>query len=90
MREKLVKEEKVCEVELRSSYKRLSKKSLIMQGRYRHARQGKRANKHVRRLKTYLGCVTRDIERKIVCSSNLQAHFAPLLETAHRLLSQQR
>jgi hypothetical protein len=30
MREKLVKEEKVCEVELRQSYNRLSKKSLIM------------------------------------------------------------
>ena len=90
MREKLVKEAKVCEVELRQSYKRLSKKSLIMQGRYRHARQGKRANKQVRKLKTYLGCVTRDIERKIACSSNLQAHFAPLLETARRLLSQQR
>ncbi len=64
MREKLVKEAKVCEVE--QSYKRLSKKSLIMQGRYRHARQGKRANKQVRKLKTYLGCVTRDIKRKIV------------------------
>jgi transposase, IS5 family len=50
MREKLVKEAKVCEVELRQSYKRLSKKSLIMQGRYRHARQGKRVNKQVRKL----------------------------------------
>ncbi len=85
-----MKEAKVCEVELRKSYKRLSKQSLIMQGRYRHARQDKRANKQVRKLKTYLGCVTRDIERKIACSSNLQAHFAPLFETAHRLLSQQR
>ncbi|MDP7059173.1 MAG: IS5 family transposase, partial [Candidatus Marinimicrobia bacterium] len=90
MREKLVKEANVCEVELRQSYKRLSKKSLIMQGRYRHARQGKRANKQVRKLKTYLGCVTRDIKRKIEGSPNLQEHFAPLLETAHRLLSQQR
>jgi transposase, IS5 family len=38
MREKLVKETNVYDVELRQSYKRLSKKSLIMQGRYRHAR----------------------------------------------------
>jgi transposase, IS5 family len=87
MREKLVKEAKVCEVELRQSYNRLSKKSLIMQGRYHHARQGKRANKQVRKLKTYLGCVARDIERKITGSSNLQEHFSPLLENAHRLLS---
>jgi transposase, IS5 family len=90
MREKLVKESNVCEVELRQSYKRLSNKSLIMQCRYRHARQGKRAKKQVRKLKTYLGCVTRDIKRKIEGSPNLQEHFAPLLETAHRLLSQQR
>ena len=69
---------------------RLSKKSLIMQGRYRHAPQGKRANKQVRKLKTYLGCVVLDIERKIEGSSNLQKHFSPFLETAHRLLSQQR
>jgi len=34
--------------------------------------------------------VVRDIERKIENSSNLQEHFAPLLETAHRLLSKQR
>ena len=32
MRERLVKEVRVCEVELRQCYKRLSKKSLIMQG----------------------------------------------------------
>jgi len=33
--------------------------------------------------------VVRDIERKIEGSSNLQKHFSPFLETAHRLLSQQ-
>lgn len=61
-----------------------------MQGRYRHARQGKRANKQVRKLKTYLGRVTRDIERKINNSPNLQEQFAPLLETSRRLLRRQR
>lgn len=90
MREKLVKEAKVAGIELRQSYRRLSKQALFMQGRYRHARQGKRANKQVRKLKTYLGRVVRDIERKIVDSSNLQERFVPLLETAHRLLSQKR
>lgn len=90
MREKLVKEAKVAGIELRQNYRRLSKQALFMQGRYRHARQGKRANKQVRKLKTYLGRVVRDIERKIVDSSNLQERFVPLLETAHRLLSQKR
>ena len=77
-------------VELRQSYKRLSKNALFMQGRYRHARQGKRANRQVRKLKTYLGRVTRDIERKINNSPNLQEQFASLLETSRRLLRQQR
>ena len=62
-----------------------------MEGQYIHASQGKRASKRVRKLKTHLSfSIVRDIERKITGSSNLQAHFAPLLETAHRLLSQQR
>ena len=90
MREKLVNEAKACGIELRQSYKRLSKNSLFMQGRYRHARQGKRANKQVRKLKTYLGRVLRDIERKVSDSSEVQDRFASLFETAHRLLQQQR
>ena len=90
MREKLVKIAKVHGIELRQSYKRLSKNSLFMQGRYRHARQGKRANKQVRKLRTYLGRVMRDIERKVESRTNLRDRFSPLLETAHRLLRQQR
>ena len=90
MREQLVNKAKVHGIELRQSFSRLSKNALFMQGRYRHARQGKRANKQVRKLKTCLGRVLLDIERKVSDNSELQAGFASLFGTAHRLLQQQR
>jgi len=90
IRLKLVDEAKACNVELRQSYTRKSRQSLIMQGRYAHARQMKRSRKEIRRLKTYLGRVTRDIERKISGEVDLKHRFAPLLEMGHRLLKQKR
>jgi len=90
LRFKLVREAKVCNVELRQSYTRKSKQSLVMQSRYAHARQMKRSRKEIRKLKTYLGRVTRDIERKISGNLDLKHRFAPLLEMGHRLLKQKR
>ncbi len=90
LREKLVKEAKVAGIELRQSYTRKSKQSLVMQSRYTHARQMKRSRKEVRKLKTYLGRVTRDIERQVSGSTELKKRFAPLLEMGHRLLKQKR
>ncbi len=51
-------------VDLRQSYVRVAKESLIMVQRYRHAKQMKRAKKSMRRLHTYLGRMIRDVERK--------------------------
>lgn len=51
-------------ITLRQSYKRVAKQCLIMVGRYRHAKQMKRARKAMRKLNTYLGRVIRDVERK--------------------------
>jgi transposase, IS5 family len=90
LREKLVKEAKASGIELRQSYTRLSKRSLFMQNRYRHARQIRRARKQLRKVKTYLGRVARDIERKISAAPDLKERFSPLLDMAHRLLSQKR
>jgi len=87
---KLVKTAKSGGLELRQSYTRLAKRSLIMQGRYAHARQMKRAKKEIRKLKTYLGRVTRDIGRKILGREELGKPFASLLEMAKRLYSQKR
>lgn len=74
-------------VALRQSYKRVSKKALIMQGRYRHAKQHKRANRELRKLKTWLGRVVRDLERK--CCEPDEA-LKQDLDLAGRLFLQQR
>ena len=74
-------------IELRQSYKRLGKTALVMQGRYAHARQMKRAQRQTKKLKTYLGRVIRDIRRK--CPEP-DEDLAILLERAERLHRQQR
>ena len=90
LRIKLVKEAKACGVELRQSYTRKSKQSLVMQSRYAHARQMKRSRREVRKLKTYLGRVTRDIERKVSDNAELKKQFSSLLAMGHRLFKQKR
>src|SRR5882724_2875626 len=64
-REKLVKLAKRLGVELRQSYTRVGKFELIKHQRYAHARQFNRATRALRKLRTYLGRVIRDIGRKI-------------------------
>ena len=90
MRGKLVKQAKRFGVDLRQSYERVSKRALLLSGRYFHARQAKRARREVRRLKTWLGRVTRDITRRISGDVALQEMFADLLSKACRLLEQTR
>lgn len=51
-------------IELRQSYIRVGKTALIKVQRYRHAKQMKRAKKSMNKLKTYLGRLIRDVERK--------------------------
>lgn len=53
-------------IPLRQSYARLGTRALRKAASYAHARQFKRAKKEIRRLKTYLGRVYRDILRKNV------------------------
>ena len=65
MREVLVRDAQKRGIRLRQSYKRMSKRALVMQSRYRHARQSKRANREVRKIKRYLTRVVRDIIRKM-------------------------
>src|SRR6267378_6935138 len=56
-RERLVRLAKKLGVSLRQSYRRVGKLALIKHQRYAHAHQFKRANKSLRKLKTYLGRV---------------------------------
>ena len=89
-REKLVKLAKKLGVELRQSYTRVGKFALIQHQRYAHAKQFKRANKALRKLKTYLGRVIRDIARKIDGDPGLETKFALLLSLARRVRAQER
>ena len=51
-------------VELRQSYARVAKRAAIKVGRYAHAKQFKRMNREIKFLRTRLGRVIRDIQRK--------------------------
>jgi IS5 family transposase len=63
-REKLVKAAKKRGIRLRQSYTRLGRNAFQQHSRYAHAKQWRRARKQSRKLRTYLGRVIRDIDRK--------------------------
>src|SRR5579859_6554067 len=63
-REILVRLAQRCGIKLRQSYARVGKFALIEHQRYAHAKQFKRANRALKKLKTYLGRIIRDIHRK--------------------------
>lgn len=89
-REKLVRLAKRVGIDLRQSYTRVGKLALIRHQRYAHAKQFKRANKALRRLKTYLGRTIRDIGRQIAGEEDLTAIFLRPLHLAGRVLEQNR
>lgn len=92
MRIALVRRAKALNLPLRQSYRFVGKKTLFKQHRYAHARQMKRAAKMTRRLKTILGRVVRDIERKAHKRRGqiVDEPLRELLALAHRLLEQTR
>ncbi|NOY16483.1 MAG: IS5 family transposase [Gammaproteobacteria bacterium] len=77
-------------VVLRQSYARKGPQALFKANRYAHARQYRRMRGRVKKLRTYLGRVVRDIERKITSQAEKQAVFAEELNLAKRLLAQQK
>jgi len=77
-------------IELRQTYTFLSKKALRKASQYAHARQMKRAQKQRKKLKTYLGRLVRDVERKISENKILKAIFDPTLEIMNQLLIQEK
>ncbi|QQO22403.1 IS5 family transposase [Bradyrhizobium diazoefficiens] len=88
-REKLVRLAQHQGVRLRQSYARVGKLALIQHQRYAHAKQFKRAKRMLKRLRTYLGRVIRDIGRKIEGNATLDERFAKLLMLARRVHEQQ-
>ena len=77
-------------MELRQSYLRVGKFALIKHQRYAHAKQFKRANRSLRKLKTYLGRVIRDIRRKTAGNEGLRETLVRPLYLAERVLAQDR
>ncbi len=75
-------------VPLRQSYLRVAKRAAIMVGRYTHAHQFKRARRALKFLRTRLGRLIRDINRKIDGKPALEARLRPLLILAGRVQRQ--
>ena len=87
MRERLVEAAWDRGIELRQTYTRKGKKALLRQSGYARAQQFKRARRQTRALKTYLGRVVRDIERK---AGALDDGLMELLDLSRQLLVQER
>jgi IS5 family transposase len=92
MRMALVRRAQSLGLRLRQNYRFKSKKLLAKQGRYAHARQLKRAAKMTRQLKTILGRVLRDIQRKAPAIQGriVDEPLRDLVALAERLLAQTR
>ena len=84
----LVRQAKRADIILRRSHTRVAKKAALMAGRYAHAKQFKRMRRELKKLKTYLGRVYRDISRKIAGNEGLEHRFSRVLGLVERLLAQ--
>ena len=91
-REIVVRLAKKQGIKLRQSYQRVGKFALIAHQRYAHAKQFKRANKALRKLRTYLGRVIRDIGRKVEGKADLVGGIVleSMLARARCVLDQKR
>ncbi len=92
MRLALVRRAASLGISLRQNYRFKGQKLLARQGRYAAARQMKRAAKMTRQLKTILGRVLRDIQRKAPAIQGRIAdeRLGELVALAERLLAQTR
>jgi len=88
IRIQLVLAAKKRDIVLRQTYVRVGKRACIMQARYAHAGQMKRAKKELKKVKTYLGRVTRDIKRKADLGQDAKLLF--LVSQAEQLLKQEK
>jgi IS5 family transposase len=83
----LVRLAKKMHINLRQNYERTGKKVFLKQGRYASAGQYNRSKKETKKLKTMLGRVIRDIERKC---SNPEGRFTRVLNIAKAIFNQKR
>lgn len=88
--QRLVKLAKMHGLVLRQSYVRVAKFALIKHQRYAHAKQFKRANRQLKKLRTMLGALIRDITRKLAGRPELMPAFALSLSLARRVRDQRQ
>jgi IS5 family transposase len=89
----LVKLATQCAITLRQSYTFKGQEAFVRSARYAHARQFNRAAAQTKKLRTLLGRVIRDTQRKterMVLSAKAQMRLAKLLAVANRIHSQPR
>ena len=77
-------------IELRQTYSKLSPRALRKVSCFIHSRKIKKAKREIKRLKTYLGRVFRDLLRKMKDHKKLQERAAPVIETIRSILLQER
>ena len=83
---KLVEAARDRGIQLRQSYLRVGKRAAIKVSRYAHAKQFKRMRKKLRKLRTYVGRLIRDIRRK---AGEIDDNLTVVLERADRIRNQQ-
>jgi IS5 family transposase len=86
--ETLVRAAEEAGVELRQTYRRVAKRSMLKIGGYSKARQMKRLKRETRHLRTLAGRVLRDFMRK--ASEAVKSRHETLLARIGKILSQQR
>jgi IS5 family transposase len=86
-REQLVDAAQNAGITLRQSYARVGKAAEHQAGRYAHARQYQRMQREIRRLRTWLGRVIRDVQRK---GGEITGALKAKVDTAQRLYEQRR
>jgi transposase, IS5 family len=77
-------------VRLRQSYVRVARRARVEAARLMHAGRRRQAEREVRRLRTWLGRMVRDVGRKIAGKADVEVVFAMPLERINRLLRQRR
>ena len=87
-REGLVKAAKKEGISLRQSYKFKGKREAAKSGRYFHAKQYRRGRASVKRQRTWLGRVIRDIKRK--SPQQIPEKLKKVLELGQRIFEQER
>lgn len=91
IRIKLVKLAKDGGLKLRQNYNREAPRVAVQIGRYAHAKQFKRMRGSLRRLKSIVGRIVRDIERQIAAvPAECRAELQHRLSQAGRLLEQKK